>query len=224
MSERSEDPDSPATTDSTNRSRLRLSAASFLFNIIFAVENTLDLRYLYSEKLPAGMTYTQYVHRGAYPLIAAALLAGVFVLITFRPKSQTEQSRTARHLVYAWIAQTILLTASAAWRLRRYIEMSELTRLRVASIIWFFIVAMGLFYIVWRDHQPLRSNPPGPHQHQRPHRAASPLPLLLHQFRRHHRRLQRQPLPGSPRRRLTTRLGLLPHTRPNVASRSRTRA
>jgi len=34
--------------------------------------------------------------------------------------------------------------------LRRHIDMTELTRLRVASIVWFFLVAMGLFYIVLR--------------------------------------------------------------------------
>ncbi len=128
-----------------------------LFNLIFAVENTLDVRFLYSEKLPAGMTYTEYVHRGAYPLVAAALLAGAFVLITFRPRSDTEKSPAARALVYTWIAQTIFLTFSAAWRLHCYIDMSELTRLRAASIVWFLLVATGLFYIVWRIVR-LRSN------------------------------------------------------------------
>ena len=121
-----------------------------LFNIVFAIQNILDCRYLYTEKLPQGMSYTEYVHRGAYPLVAAALLVGAFVLITFRPRSETERSLPARRLVYIWIAQTIFLTLSAAWRLHRYIDMSELTRLRIASIVWFFLVAMGLFYIIWR--------------------------------------------------------------------------
>jgi len=122
-----------------------------VFNIIFAVENVLDLRYLpHSRNLPAGMTYKEYVHRGAYPLIAAALLAGAFVLVTFRPGSSTERSPAARRMVYFWIAQTVLLTLSAAWRLYRYVQMSELTRLRVASGIWFALVASGLIYIVWR--------------------------------------------------------------------------
>jgi hypothetical protein len=122
-----------------------------LFNLIFAVENVLDFWVLYSGHSGYdGTAFKQYVRRGAYPLVAAALLAGAFVLVTFRPRSQTERSPAARKLVYAWIAQTILLTISAAWRLKVYIDLTELTRLRVASTVWFLLVAAGLFYIVWR--------------------------------------------------------------------------
>lgn len=122
-----------------------------LFNIVFLVENALDTKFLWVEgALPHRLEYREYVRRGAYPLVAAALLAGAFVLVTFRPGSSSEKSKPTRMLVYAWIAQTILLTLSAAWRLGRYIEMSELTRLRVASIIWFAIVALGLAYVIAR--------------------------------------------------------------------------
>ncbi|PZU56146.1 MAG: hypothetical protein DI547_17235 [Sphingobium sp.] len=39
-----------------------------LFNILFAIENVLDLAYLSrAMPLPEGMTITEYVHRGAYP-------------------------------------------------------------------------------------------------------------------------------------------------------------
>lgn len=122
-----------------------------LFNLVFLVENALDTKFLWVEgELPHRLEYREYVRRGAYPLVAAALLAGAFVLTTFRPGSETERSTAARRLVYAWIAQTILLTISAAWRLGRYVEISELTRLRVASVIWFALVALGLSYIIWR--------------------------------------------------------------------------
>ena len=121
-----------------------------LFNVVFAIENVLDTRILWATTLPPGFHYTEYVHRGAYPLIAAALLAGAFVLVTFNPHSATERSPWARRLVYLWIAQTIFLTGSAAWRLVRYVEMSQLTRLRVASTIWFILVALGLLLIIWR--------------------------------------------------------------------------
>src|SRR4051812_46588711 len=97
-----------------------------------------------------ALAYRQYVRRGAYPLVAAALLAGLFVLITFRPESDSERSKSARQLVYAWIGQTILLTLSAVWRLYVYVAMTELTRLRVASIIWFLLVGLGLYYVIAR--------------------------------------------------------------------------
>jgi hypothetical protein len=122
-----------------------------LFNLVFAVELTLDLFMLLSQQFGGdGTAFKQYVRRGAYPLVAAALLAGAFVLITFRPRSETERSAWARKLVYFWIGQTILLTISAMWRLVRYVDLTELTRLRVASTIWFILVCCGLFYIVWR--------------------------------------------------------------------------
>jgi hypothetical protein len=121
-----------------------------LFNLVFLVENVLDVRYLGAAEGLTPLEYREYVRRGAYPLVAAALLAGLFVLITFRPGSETERSRWARRLVFLWIGQTIFLTMTAAWRLVQYVELSELTRLRVASAVWFFLVASGLFYIVWR--------------------------------------------------------------------------
>ena len=123
-----------------------------LFNIVFLVENVLDVRFLGHKELllPTGIEYKEYVRRGAYPLVAAALMAGAFVLITFRTGSETERSKWARRLVYLWIAQTIFLTATAAWRLEQYVELSELTRLRVASTIWFGLVGLGLIFIIWR--------------------------------------------------------------------------
>jgi hypothetical protein len=123
-----------------------------LFNAVFLVENALDVRFLGNKQLllPTGIEYREYVRRGAYPLVAAALLAGTFVLIAFRAGRDTERSPWARRLVYAWIGQTIFLTMTAAWRLEQYVEMSELTRLRVASVIWFFLVGMGLAYVIWR--------------------------------------------------------------------------
>ena len=121
-----------------------------LFNVVFLVENVLDVRYLGTTDGLTPLEYREYVRRGAYPLVAAALLAGAFVLITFRPGSDTERSPWARRLVYLWIGQTIFLTLTAAYRLVRYVELSELTRLRVASTVWFFLVAAGLGYVVWR--------------------------------------------------------------------------
>ena len=122
-----------------------------LFNLVFAVEIALDLYVMFSAKYGTDATaFKSYVRRGAYPLVAAALLAGAFVLVTFRPNSETERSQWARKLVYIWIGQTILLTLSAVWRLVRYVDLSELTRLRVASTVWFVLVGCGLFFIIWR--------------------------------------------------------------------------
>lgn len=122
-----------------------------LFNAIFAVQNLLDARYLMGgASLPAGMTYAQYAHRGAYPLIATALLAAAFILWAFAPGGPGERSPLARRLVYFWVAQNIFLMASAAWRLAIYIECYSLTRWRAAAGVWMLLVALGLAAICLR--------------------------------------------------------------------------
>ncbi len=127
----------------TARSTLR---ALVLFNIIFAVQSVLDAGYLWGGiALPEGMTYAEYAHRGAYPLLVAALLAGAFALIaqpflTDRP--------VLRVLLYVWIGQTVLLVFSSILRLDLYVEAYGLTRLRFAAFIWMTVTALGLVLMI----------------------------------------------------------------------------
>ncbi|MEO0515058.1 MAG: DUF4173 domain-containing protein [Planctomycetota bacterium] len=122
-----------------------------LFNAVFAVQTLLDARYLYGGAvLPDGMTYAEYAQRGAYPLVATALLAGLFVLLTFRPGGAAQRSRWCRRLVGLWVAQNIVLMASAAWRLSLYVEVYSLTRWRVAAAVWMLLVAIGFGWLIWR--------------------------------------------------------------------------
>lgn len=122
-----------------------------VFNAIFAVQTALDLTYLWGgAALPDGMTHADYAHRGAYPLIATALLAGAFVLAAMRPGGAGEKSKLIRWLVYAWIAQNIMLCISSILRLDLYVEVYSLTELRIAAGIWMALVAVGLGLILAR--------------------------------------------------------------------------
>ncbi len=122
-----------------------------LFNIVFAIENILDARYLSGLcELPTGMTYASYAHRGAYPLVLTAILAGCFILAAFGPKGVATRSKTAKWLVYLWIVQNVVLTASSLWRLQLYVGVYSLTRLRVNAGIWMLLVALGLIWIGMR--------------------------------------------------------------------------
>ena len=121
------------------------------FNLLFAVQNLMDLAWLWGlVPLPRGMTLADYAHRGAYPLVATALLAALFVLITLRPGSQTAANPLARRLVMLWIVQNVVLVASAMLRLYDYIDAYSLTRLRIAALAWMGLVALGLGLILWR--------------------------------------------------------------------------
>jgi hypothetical protein len=125
--------------------------ALVLFNMLFAVQTVLDALYLWGGlALPHGMTYAEYAHRGAYPLIVTALLAAAFVLIAIRPGATDAGSRTIRLLVYAFVAQNILLVISSILRLDLYVGFYALTYLRVAAFIWMALVAAGLAFIVAR--------------------------------------------------------------------------
>jgi hypothetical protein len=122
-----------------------------LFNVLFAVETATDLVYLWGGRaLPGGMTYAAYAHRGAYPLLATALLSAGITLFFFRPANTANRLVAARALVVAWLAQNVLLTVSAAWRLHLYVGVYTLTELRVAAFIWMGLVAFGLLSIGWR--------------------------------------------------------------------------
>lgn len=121
------------------------------FNALFAVQNGLDIAFLWSgQRLPQQFTLAQYVHHGVFPLMATALLAALFVLIALRPGSDTAAHRMVRWLVVAWTAQNLFLVASAAARMALYIESYSMTRLRILILLWMALVAVGLLAILWR--------------------------------------------------------------------------
>ena len=137
------------TTPGFSPSALRLSLIAF--NAVFALQNMMDLAYLGGlAVLPEGMTLADYAHRGAYPLIATALLAGLFTLIALRPGSSSARDPLTRRLLMAWIAQNVLLVAMSAERTLDYVRAYSLTEWRIAALAWMALVAIGLVLTAWR--------------------------------------------------------------------------
>ena len=121
------------------------------FNAVFALQNGLDLIFLWSgAPLPGTITMADYAHRGAYALIATALLAGLFVLTVLSPRSPASRSVTVRLLVTLWVGQNLLLVASSILRTLDYIGSYSLTVLRISALAWMVLVALGLVLILWR--------------------------------------------------------------------------
>lgn len=128
-----------------------VTLALILFNALFAVQNGMDLAYLWGPAaLPDDITLAEYAHRGAYPLVATALLAALFVLGALRPGSQTALNPLVRRLVAVWIAQNLLLVGNAALRTWDYVQAYDLTRLRIAALLWMALVGLGLVLVLWR--------------------------------------------------------------------------
>jgi hypothetical protein len=125
--------------------------ALIVFNLLFAVENGLDLTFLWSgARLPSGVTLAQYAHRGAYALMVTAVLAGGFALYFLREGSVTATTPSIRRLVGVWVAQNIVLCASSILRTLDYVEAYSLTRLRIAALLWMGLTTLGLALIGWR--------------------------------------------------------------------------
>jgi hypothetical protein len=122
-----------------------------IFNLLFALQNGMDLIYIWGDvRLPEAFTLAEYAHRGAYPLIVTALLAGLFVLVTTHPRSEMAGNSFIRALIIIWIAQNLFLVASTAERTMLYIESYSLTELRISALLWMGLVAMGLILVTWR--------------------------------------------------------------------------
>ena len=120
--------------------------ALLVFNLIFAAQSLLDIGYLWGGiALPEGMTYAEYAHRGAYPLLLTALMAGLFALMA---QPFLEDRWPVRGLLYLWVAQTVFLVLSSILRLDLYVDAYGLTRLRFAALVWMVVVALGLVLII----------------------------------------------------------------------------
>ena len=130
--------------------------ALFVFNLLIALQSVADLSILLGgATLPPDMTLAEFAHRGAYPLLATAILAGAFA-IAARPFLGSY--RLIRPLLLLWLGQNVVLCATAALRLELYIESFSLTYLRLYALIWMALVAAGLGLIFW---QVLRGRPNG---------------------------------------------------------------
>ncbi len=122
-----------------------------LFNLMFAGQTVMDFVFLYgATDLPDGMTYATYAHRGAYPLLVTALLAGGFAVLV-RPL--TDNAPVLRLWLIVWLIQNLFLVVASATRLDAYIDAYGLTRLRLAAAIWMSVVFMGILLVLWQVHR-----------------------------------------------------------------------
>lgn len=155
----------PTKAPAPNRQRTAsfgfgLNAGSVLralitFNLILGLQSVMDLSILFAgAELPAGMTLASYAHRGAYPLLVTAMLAGGFALAA-RPYLASHAS--LKPLMMLWLGQNALLGLTSLLRLELYVDAFGLTYLRIYAMIWIGLVVMGLLLTGWQIHKS-RSN------------------------------------------------------------------
>lgn len=119
-------------------------------NLVFALQTATDLGCLWAGVgLPAGMTHAEYAHRGAYPLIAAALVAAGLVLATLRG-GEAEKVPALRLSLVAFVGQGLMLVVSSILRLDLYVNAYSMTLWRLAALVWMGLVAFGFATILVR--------------------------------------------------------------------------
>jgi hypothetical protein len=96
------------------------------------------------------LTYADYAHRGAYPLMVTALLTAVFVLLALRSHNRSRRPSMVNALLYFWLLQNIVLVLSSIWRMKLYVDVYSLTYLRYAALLWMGLVIAGLGLIILR--------------------------------------------------------------------------
>lgn len=124
-----------------------VSNALWVFNGLLCVQLVMDGSFVVSGTLPYDMSYAKYAHRGAYPLVVTALLAGCFALAA-RPF--LDEGRFLKPLMIVWLGLNALLTLSSMYRLGLYVDAYGLTYLRVRAGIWMVLVAAWLGLIAWQ--------------------------------------------------------------------------
>ncbi len=130
---------------------LAVATTLLMLNGMFAIENALDIWHVWLDgALPSNFTHAEYVHRGAYTLIATAILAGLLMVFALWRGTATEQSPIVRKLVFLWTAQNLLLVASSVKRTFSYIDDFGWTEWRLSGLLWMALMAFGLLSIVWR--------------------------------------------------------------------------
>jgi hypothetical protein len=141
----------PSTWKPPVASNAAILLSLVVFNVLFALENGLDLAFLWSgAPLPGKVTLADYAHQGAFSLIVAALLVAGFVLVALDPRSPTSRAKGVREFVVVWIAQTVFLVASCILRTWDYVQSYSLTGFRICALAWMGLVATGLILVCWR--------------------------------------------------------------------------
>jgi hypothetical protein len=113
-------------------------------NVLFLAANAADAFFLWTGRaLPAGVTYSQYVHHGVNSLIATVLLSAFLLTAIFQQAPGVAGRRGLKALALVWIAQNFFLILSVVLRLKLYLEAYDMTVARLGVIIFLALVAAG---------------------------------------------------------------------------------
>lgn len=123
-----------------------------LLNIILGIVNAGDSYYLfYTQELPAGMSYSEYVHNGVGTLIMSIIMVILILIFLFRGYNNfSTEGKWLKALAYLWLLQNILLVATSVLKNFLYIEEYGLTYLRIGVYIYLTLCILGLLFTFYK--------------------------------------------------------------------------
>ncbi|MDI9340399.1 MAG: DUF4173 domain-containing protein [Sediminibacterium sp.] len=129
--------------------------AGFAFgvlNIMLLILNGLDIHQLFIKPaLPVSVTLSDFVHQAIAAIITSIILAMVFIMICYRGELNFNPRYTyIKWLVYAWIAQSIVMVISAMVRNNWYVNAYALTHLRIGVYVYLIMAIAGLVLTAYK--------------------------------------------------------------------------
>jgi hypothetical protein len=122
--------------------------ALLTLNLLFLAANVADAIFLWSRNvLPAGVTYSQFVHEGVTSLTFTVLLSAVVLTFIFQQSLEVVRHRGLKFLALFWIVQNLFLILSVALRLMRYIEAYDMTVARLGVFLFLILIALGYGFL-----------------------------------------------------------------------------
>jgi hypothetical protein len=122
-----------------------------VLNVLFFWANGLDAFFLWmSAKLPANVSYSEFVHEGVFSLTTTTILSAVVLAVMFQQGAEVTRKAWVKRLAVICIAQNLFLISSVGLRLKLYIEAYDLSVLRVHVCTFLAIVALGYGLMAWR--------------------------------------------------------------------------
>lgn len=152
LAKRRESLEPPETPAPDNANYATAAATLISVNILFIAFHAIDWPYLYRNfegVLPAGISYSEFSHRGCIWLTIGLLLSTAIIGVIFRKRLNFHPgANLLRGLAYVWAALNGVLALGALRRLQMYVDYNGLTAKRIVGIYGILLVVAGLILMV----------------------------------------------------------------------------
>jgi hypothetical protein len=140
---------------SLSTARLQSAITLGLLNALFCCANTIDVIYLWARRtLPAGVSYSAFVHNGVASLITAVIFSAILLAGMFHQRKEVAAWIPLRLLGLLWIVQNLVLLAGVFLRVKLYVDACDLSVVRVNLVFFLMLVTTGFvllaIHVWWR--------------------------------------------------------------------------